>query len=293
MTESTWSPQGQIFNGTHYILSGPEESQRLIVLIHGNCYYSFYFQAITTKLIEIGFRVLVYDLLGRGFSSPHPTGKYDDEAHIDQLRQLLVHLNIASSGRKYDILAHSMGGGLGALYAANYPMEINSLTLVAPTGLMKIPIMPIIRNVRLIRYALRNSKQKNQEADWRADFYDNITFGENLNKLNAVVSANWLQYKNNSDAFNAFFRTIIEFPFTGTEAKLKILADTAELPILIIWGKEDKAVPYSCLQSWTVSVFVDTTRAVQARCILNSVSILFYSIVFLFRRQSWRRGHAS
>eukprot|EP01035_Chromulina_nebulosa_P002538 gene2538-3434_t len=113
----TWSPPGEIFNGTHYILSGSEDSQWLIVLIHGNCYYSFYFQAISTKLIESGFRVLAYDLLGRGFSSPHPTGKYNDDVHIDQLRQLLVHLNVVSSGRKYDILAHSMGGGLGSLYA--------------------------------------------------------------------------------------------------------------------------------------------------------------------------------
>lgn len=153
-----------------------------------------------------------------------------------------------------------MGGGLGSLYAAKYPTEINSLILVAPSGLMKIPIMPVIRNFRLLRYLVRSSKQKNQEADWRGDFYDNITFGENLNKLNAVVAANWLQYKNNPDAFNAFFRTIIEFPLTGTEDKVKILADTAELPILIIWGKEDKGVPYSCLQSWTVSMIADTIR---------------------------------
>ena len=60
-----------------------------------------------------------------------------------------------------------MGGGLGALYTARCPIEINSLILVAPTCLMMIPMMPLVRNVRLVRYLLRNGKQKNQETDWR------------------------------------------------------------------------------------------------------------------------------
>ena len=248
-TEIIWKAPGKIIQGTHYILSGPEDSQRLIVLIHGNSFYSFYYNSLTEKLAAHGFRVLVYDLLGRGFSSPNPSGQYDASSHIDQLRQLLVHLNIVS--RPYDILAHSMGGGLGALYAAKYPSEINSLTLIAPAGLMKIPLMPVIRNVRLLRYLIRNAKQKSQEADWRGDFYDSTTPGENLDKLNSLVASNWLQYKNNPNAFHAFWRTIVEFPMTGASEEVKILSETADLPIFIIWGKEDKGVPFSCLQSWT------------------------------------------
>ena len=249
MATESWSPAGKIYLGTHYILSGPEESQRLIVLIHGNCYYSFYYQPLTEKLVSYGFRVLVYDLLGRGFSSPHPSGKYDATSHIDQLRQLLVHLSLVS--KPYDMLAHSMGGALGALYAAQYPSEINSLTLIAPAGLMNIPMIPVLRNVGLLRYLVRNGKQKSQESDWKRDFYDYSTHGESFYKLNALVASNWLQYKNNPNAFHAFWRTIVEFPMSGASNEVKVLADIADLPIFIIWGKEDKGVPFSCLQSWT------------------------------------------
>ena len=65
----------------------------------------------------------------------------------------------------------------------------------------------------LLRYLVRNGKQKSQESDWRRDFYDYSTHGEGFYKLNA--SSNWLQYKKNQNAFHDFWRTIVEFQMSG------------------------------------------------------------------------------
>ena len=80
-----------------------------------------------------------------------------------------------------------MGDGLGALYTARYPIEMKSLILVAPTCLMKIPMMPLVRSPCSISHSEWEIEESRDRLARGGNFYDNVTFGENLNQLNAVV----------------------------------------------------------------------------------------------------------
>lgn len=61
--------KGEILAGTHYILEGPA-SGKLVVCVPGLGGPHWYFDEIAPFLLQAGFRVLRYDLVGRGHSKP-------------------------------------------------------------------------------------------------------------------------------------------------------------------------------------------------------------------------------
>ena len=82
-----------ILDGTNYILLGPNMG-KLIIFVHGVAGGIFQFKHLAVDLVEKGYRVLLYDQLGRGFSKNHKSGKFGAEEHLDQLRSLITALQI-------------------------------------------------------------------------------------------------------------------------------------------------------------------------------------------------------
>src|SRR5579862_6348425 len=60
---------------THYELSGPDTG-RLVVLVHGNSVPYYIWDSTTVALRAAGFRVLRYDMYGRG-TSDRPNTTYN------------------------------------------------------------------------------------------------------------------------------------------------------------------------------------------------------------------------
>ncbi len=83
----------RLSNGfTHYELCGPDSGEA-VVLVHGFSVPYFIFDPTFDFLVDSGFRVLRYDLFGRGFSD-RPHVKYNMDLFVDQLRELLDSLNL-------------------------------------------------------------------------------------------------------------------------------------------------------------------------------------------------------
>ncbi len=68
---------------TYYELGGPESGD-VVVLVHGLTTPFFVWDPTFEMLIQKGFRVLRYDLFGRGYSD-RPKAKYDDDFYDKQL----------------------------------------------------------------------------------------------------------------------------------------------------------------------------------------------------------------
>jgi pimeloyl-ACP methyl ester carboxylesterase len=64
-----------------------------------------------------GHRVLTYDLYGRGYSD-RPGGEQDARFFIRQLEDLLEHQGVT---QPVTLLGYSMGGAIGAAFAAKHP----------------------------------------------------------------------------------------------------------------------------------------------------------------------------
>lgn len=119
-------PQG----ATQYRWTGPEDG-KVAVLIHGLSTPSYVFAATERSLAALGYRVLSYDLYGRGYSA-RARGRQDRAFFLAQLRGLLKHQQVAGP---LTVLGFSMGGQIAAAFAAVEP-DVEALVLVAPAGLM-------------------------------------------------------------------------------------------------------------------------------------------------------------
>ena len=172
MSESLlWTPRGEFFEGTHYILSGGDNARKpLVVCVHGIDGYHYTFDNLAKLLSSEGYRVLQYDLIGRGFSAPHKSKLYGIIQHLDQLHNLLVHLKEITT--PYHLIGLSMGGSLATIYASHYIEEVRSLTLLAPAGLMKLPNVELLRQCpcfqTFVRYPIQAA---GNHQPWSKTFY--------------------------------------------------------------------------------------------------------------------------
>ncbi|ELU42630.1 alpha/beta hydrolase family domain-containing protein [Rhizoctonia solani AG-1 IA] len=130
-----------------YWIYGPEEGKK-VVLIHGLSIPSIIWKEVATRLSRTGFRVLLFDLYGRGYSEAPDarTTRYDVDLYITQLALLMQYVG----WKKARIVGLSMvrGGGIAAAFAAKFPWLVDSnVGLIASVGVMEGPIGGTIARV--------------------------------------------------------------------------------------------------------------------------------------------------
>ncbi len=106
----------------HYQDVGPQDGEPL-VLVHGwNC-SAFWWHHIVDPLAAAGYRVILYDLKGHGFSDNDPQQNYTVEGFsLD-----LLALGNALGLKKQHLAAFSLGAFIILHYAATFPEHVQSL----------------------------------------------------------------------------------------------------------------------------------------------------------------------
>ena len=113
----------------HVRLSGPADGP-VVLLVHGGAVGGQGFAAWRKPLAEAGFRVVVPDLLGYGYSE-RPDVPYTREFYTRQLRELLDGLDVH---RPVHVAGASLGGAIATAFTAENPGRVASLALMAPSG---------------------------------------------------------------------------------------------------------------------------------------------------------------
>jgi len=112
---------------THYEITGPAEG-KVVVFVHGFSVPMFCWDLQAKALAGAGFRVLRYDLYGRGYSD-RPKARYDAALFVTQLRDLLDALKIAEP---VSLVGLSLGGPVVAHFVVANPARVERLVLLAP-----------------------------------------------------------------------------------------------------------------------------------------------------------------
>ncbi|KAF8308824.1 alpha/beta-hydrolase [Clavulina sp. PMI_390] len=117
------------YGRTKYSISGPDDGRK-VILIHGGDVPSIIFKDIQNRLIAAGFRVLTYDLYGRGYSDA-PYTDLTLPVYITQLALLMQYIG----WDKARIVGISLGGAIAAGFAAQFPYLVDSdVALLASVG---------------------------------------------------------------------------------------------------------------------------------------------------------------
>ncbi len=224
----------QLSNGiTHYELGG-NESDEVVVLVHGFSVPYFIYDPTFDFLSRSGFRVLRYDLFGRGFSD-RPRARYNLDFFVRQLSDLLNELRVT---RRVNLVGLSMGGPIASAFALRHPEKIRKLVLIDPCGARPIDTAWVIRFARIpvlaeIAYGqLGSNSLVNGVAN---DFFDP-----------ALVQHFQERYKIQMQ-YKGFMRSIlstIRENMLGTNMELYRALGRSEKSILLLWGRNDKTVPF-------------------------------------------------
>lgn len=113
---------------THYRWVGPARGPVAIV-VHGLATPMVSMEVVAKGLGDLGYRVLMYDLYGRGLSDA-PRGQQNRAFFLRQLSDLVTY-----QGLRDDITfaGYSMGAGIATAFAAEHPHMIKQIILIAPS----------------------------------------------------------------------------------------------------------------------------------------------------------------
>ncbi len=218
---------------THYELSNITKDTT-VVLVHGFSVPYFIFDPTFHFLTQYGFRVLRYDLFGRGFSD-RPDTRYNVDLFDRQLLNLLDTLRLT---RPVNLVGLSMGGPITATFTARHPERVKSLTLIDPAGARSLAQTPTLKMIRLPLIAEAILLLVGGEPFVNIvmkDFFD-----QNLVEQFKARYVVQMQYKGFLHALLSSTRDGMLDSFLNTYRKVGVM----NRPVLLFWGRNDTTVPF-------------------------------------------------
>lgn len=218
---------------TRYQDMGSRTGQ-VVVLIHGMAMSMFVWERIVTPLVQAGFRVVRYDLVGRGHSDK-PSVVYNLSLFEQQWLELLQHLRINAP---VHLVGTSMGGAIATHLAATHPHRIHKLALVAPAGLpFQMPwLVRLAQQHRFSRLLMK----------W---FGDQILSRSVARSLVAPQQApeflaEFTKQLQDPGFHQAILSSIQHMPLRSMEKTYRRIAEL-NIPTLLFWGTKDRILPHN------------------------------------------------
>jgi len=218
---------------THYELSGPANGKP-VVLVHGFSVPYFIFDIPFEFLVKSGFRVLRYDLFGRGFSD-RPRTAYNIQLFVRQLKELLDALNF----KDIALLGLSMGGPITASFVREYPGYVSKHVLIDPAGVQQTVLGRGIEALKLpivgeLAFGLFGSEVMVKSL--ASDLFnpEAVEFFQNQYKIQ-------MQFKGFKRALLSTMRSGMLDSFYETYAEV----GRQRKPTLLFWGRDDKTTPFA------------------------------------------------
>jgi haloalkane dehalogenase len=107
----------------HYLDQG---SGPVVIMLHGNPTWSFYYRNLVEELSSQGFRCIVPDHIGCGLSDKPQDYNYTLEQRIADVETLVDRLDIQT----FSLVVHDWGGAIGCGLAGRRPEALDRLVLL-------------------------------------------------------------------------------------------------------------------------------------------------------------------
>ena len=206
-----------------------------VILLHGYFYDSLQWSKNLEALAR-DFKIYTLDLWGFGYSTRNPMD-YSYQLYASQLLKFMDTLGI----EKASLVGQSMGGGTAILFCTQHPERVNKLVLVASGGLpnppslvMRIACLPGIGE---FLFNLKGSRRGVLKANFIYD-KNKLTDGyvEAVTRFHKVKGTTEVLLK------------VLRKQFWDTLSEEIHTLGKMGLPILIVWGRQDKSIPVKLAQ---------------------------------------------
>ena len=218
----------ELKNGyTYYEEANQDSETGTVVLVHGFSVPSYILETTFNSIEEKGFRVIMMDLYGRGFSD-NPDLPQTDELRANQVIELLDRRNI----KKASLVGLSNGGRIISKIAYLKPEIVNELFYIASSGFYDYPDT----NERDVTLNEINDLIKS---------YPEMAMGQKNDFFNPGQYPDWIDKYKELQKHKGFARALI-----STTKNLVTLdyvhnkIDSLNIPVYTFWGEFDTVVIY-------------------------------------------------
>lgn len=208
---------------THYQLEGPENGE-VVILVHGFSVPYYIWDGTYEFLVKNGYKVLRYDMYGRGYSD-RPDVAYNKELYNTQLLELISCLKLQGH---VNLAGISFGGEVITNFACAHPDVINKVILIDPGYENEKPVAP--KYITLYNEAVNSNERASGQLD---DFLYPQKHPEWVKR--------YLPQMRYKGFRNALVSTLYDYDQNGRQSNACL--NNANKPVLLIWGKKDQTVP--------------------------------------------------
>ena len=235
----------------HY-LEGGKNNAEMVIMIHGNPSWSFYYRHLFTALCG-KYHCIVPDHIGMGLSDKPNDGEYSFtlKQRVDDLDALLSSLEV---DKDLTLIVHDWGGMIGLAYATRYPDRIKRLVISNTAGFhipagkqipwqLKLSRTPVIGSLLIQGLNMFCRGAVNQCVTRKA--------------MSSDISAAYLAPYDNWQNRLSVLRFVEDIPLDKNHVSYdlvdqvdKNLHQFSRLPILICWGLHDFVFDKDFLNEW-------------------------------------------
>jgi len=218
---------------------------RVIVMLHGNPTWSFYYRNLARHLQD-SHRVIVPDHMGCGLSDKPQDYSYTLKTHIDNLETLIESLGI----EKYSLVVHDWGGAIGMGLAVRHPERLESI-VVLNTAAFRSRRIPL--RIRICRLPLL--------GDLIVRGFNGFARGAITmavaRKMAPAVARGYLEPYDSWAHRIAILRFVQDIPLSPRDISWQTIVEIEsglqqleKLPMLIVWGGRDFCFTRHFYEEW-------------------------------------------
>jgi len=227
----------------HYRDQGPKAAA-VLVLVHGSNASLFTWEP-WVKRLDDKYRIVTIDMPSHGLTGAVPSGDYSQKGMADFVNAVADKIGLS----KFAIGGNSMGGGVAARFAEDYPARVTALILVDAGGMPSKPGDHVPLGFRIARTPILNRLMLHLTP--RRLFAEGLR--DSFNHQNLVTPAMVTQYWELNRMTGSREATMKRFQIPW-DTTVKDHISQIKAPTLILWGAKDHLIPVEVAHEFAAAI---------------------------------------
>lgn len=236
----------RIDGNTYHYMDNGRGNKPVVVMLHGFADRKESWLPFANRLSK-DYRIVLPDALGHGDNEQDPSGYYALDKQADFIHAFTRALGL----EQFHLVGISMGGGIAGQYAGSYEEDLLSLTFISSAGVSGCA-HPSRMDVYMDQFATTEEKKENfpllpdTYTRATADQFKEFIFYKPIfapNRLFREYTRHVIEYK------DFYLQVLADFVDIKSGAFIDPLDDEIadiNVPVLVIWGKQDPLLDVSC-----------------------------------------------